>query len=96
MQNERFLELVQTATAQQVQKAIDEGADPDARNEQGRTPLMYAVAVNHDPEMIIALLKAGADATAKDGDGKTAFDYARRNNEMKGTDAYEKLRDAVR
>ena len=33
-------------------------------------------------------------AKAKDKDGKTALDYAKKNEALKGTDAYWKLNDA--
>jgi ankyrin repeat protein len=40
------------------------------------------------------LLKAGADAKAKDSQGKTAFDYAQDNEELKGTYTYQQLQKA--
>jgi ankyrin repeat protein len=60
----------------------------------GLTPLMHAVEENKNPEIIITLLKAGADAKMKDSDGKTAFDYAKKNENLKGTKAYWALNDA--
>jgi hypothetical protein len=39
-------------------------------------------------------LKAGADAKAKDHDGKTALDYAQVNAKLKGTDALKHLEEA--
>ena len=44
--------------------------------------------------MITTLLKAGADAKAKDNEGHTAFDYVQYNEKLKGTDAYQKLEEA--
>jgi ankyrin repeat protein len=46
------------------------------------------------PEVITVLLKAGGDAKAKNSDGKTAFDYAQKNANLKGTDAYRQLQEA--
>jgi hypothetical protein len=122
-----FFALAKTGTAQQIQAAIDQGADVNARSDGawtalmlaalynpnpeviatllkagadvkghnviGLTPLMFA-AVNQNPEVISTLLKAGADAKAKDRDGKTAFDYAQKNEKLKGTDAYRQLEEA--
>ncbi|MGA2381590.1 MAG: hypothetical protein ABSG85_20005 [Spirochaetia bacterium] len=51
---------------------------------------------NQKPEVITTLLKAGADAKAKDDDGKTAFDYAQSNDRLKGTDAFRRLQEASR
>ena len=42
------------------------------------------------------LLNAGADPKAISKEGKTALDYAQGNQKMKDSDAYRKLRDAVR
>jgi hypothetical protein len=39
------------------------------------------------------LLAKGADALAKDEDGKKAIDHAKRNDKLKDTKAYWKLHD---
>ena len=46
---------------------------------------MWAAGWNQHPEVIMTLLKAGADAKAKDKWGMTAFDYAQGNEKLKGT-----------
>ena len=83
-----FFQLAKSGTPEQVQAAIDKGSDVNARNKNGMTPLMFAVLFNttSNSEVITVLLKAGADAKAKDKLGKTALDYA-----MKGTNAYQRL-----
>jgi hypothetical protein len=55
---------------------------------------MYAADTNINPEIGVLLLKAGAEATAKDNDGRMAIDYARHNARWKGTDIYWVLNDA--
>jgi ankyrin repeat protein len=55
---------------------------------------MVAARYNQNPEVITTLLKAGADAKAKDSAGKTAFDYAKNNDRLEGTDAYSQLQEA--
>ena len=55
---------------------------------------MNAAARNRNSEIIIVLLKAGADAKVKDNKGKTAFEYAQNNAKLKGTDAYRQLEEA--
>ena len=57
-------------------------------------PRMYTADTNPNPEVITTLLKAGADAKAKNRDGKTAFDYAQKNEKLAGTKAYWALCDA--
>jgi len=55
---------------------------------------MGAAAFNRNPGMVTALLKAGADAKVKDNKGKTALDYAQKNEKLKGTDALRRLEEA--
>jgi len=51
-----------------------------AKDDQNRTPLLYAANENPNPDVIAALLKAGADLNAKDKHGKGALDLARAQN----------------
>jgi len=57
---------------------------------------MHAARYNSNPEMTSPLLKAGADAKAKDSSGQTALDYAKNNYSLKGTDALKQLEEASR
>jgi ankyrin repeat protein len=50
------------------------GADLNAPNDDGETPLMRAVMMG-DAELVEALVKAGANVNAADKSGKTALDY---------------------
>lgn len=51
------------------------GANPNAADFEGATPLMYA-AESATPEVLRALLAAGADLNAQDARGRTALMYA--------------------
>ena len=64
-----IFELVKTGTPQSVQGVIDKGADLNAQDNNGLTPLMYAAQKNQNPEMITALLNAGSDINARDKTG---------------------------
>lgn len=57
---------------------IAAGADINAANHQGVTPLMVH-AQAHRNDIFVQLLEAGADTALRDAQGKTAADYARRN-----------------
>jgi ankyrin repeat protein len=58
-----------------VKMLIDQGADPNVREQAGYTAL-HAAAQNGDIETIRALLLGGADLTLKSDDGKSAMDIA--------------------
>jgi Ankyrin repeats (3 copies)/Domain of unknown function (DUF6438) len=51
------------------------GADPNAVDFEGATPLMYAAEVG-TVELLRALLATGADVNAQDAEGRTALMYA--------------------
>jgi ankyrin repeat protein len=58
--------------AARIEALLAKGAAPDARDAEGRTPLMHA-ALRLAAE---ALLAAGARPDARDGDGRTALHHA--------------------
>ncbi len=58
-----------------AQTYLDYGANVEARDHWGRTPLMYAVA-NRVFEGVQLLLTNGANVNAKDNEGRTALFYA--------------------
>ena len=64
-----------------IQALIDYGADVNAMDISGMTPLMYAARYSTE-EIVKILLKAGADLNAKDKNGKTADDYVWDNSKI--------------
>lgn len=59
-----------------IEDALTYGANINAQNHQGQTPLM--LACRHDKNAdFITLLEHGADVNIKDKSGKTALDYAK-------------------
>ena len=62
-----------------VKTLIEEGGDPNIRNELGQTPLHWAVGGSHTG-VANALLKAGADPNAKDNDGLTPLHVVARKD----------------
>ena len=72
---------------------LEAGADVNAKDEDGWTPLLLAARDNTNPEVLKVLLEAGADAKAKDNAGKTALDHARENEKLKDTQALKLLEE---
>jgi ankyrin repeat protein len=58
---------------------------------RGFTPLMIAAAASTAPEIVTLLLEKGASALARDYDGYQAIDYAKGNENLKGTAVYQQL-----
>lgn len=77
-----------------VQMLIDAGADVNSISFDGNTVLMVAAYRSRNPEVVRAILDAGANATLVNQDSKRAFDRARRNPSIEGTDVYWQLNDA--
>src|SRR5439155_20612368 len=60
-----------------VAMLLDAGADVNAKDVRGMTPLMLASACDHtSPDVIRLLLSKGADVHAKSPEGETALDWA--------------------
>ena len=67
------------APPQMAAALIKAGADVNARDIRGMTPLMLAVATeDQNPARVTALLHGGANVAAKDATGSTALDWAAR------------------
>jgi len=67
------------------------GADVNAKAVDGWTALMSATAKNKNPQITKILIEAGADISAKDGKGKSAIDYAERNEALKKSAVFKEL-----
>lgn len=75
-----LLDIAQSATAAEVQQAVQSGANPNAVDSVGRTVLMLAAASNSDPAVISALVKGGAKVNARGPQGWTALMMAAYSN----------------
>lgn len=62
-----------------VQSFLAHGAQLNTVDRFGMTPLLYAASINHgDTTVMEKLIAAGADTTAKNKEGLTAFDLAKK------------------
>ena len=68
-------EFFERATAEDVAHCLASGADVEARDKYGFSPLHFA-ACRGSPDAIAALLAAGADTNARDESGKTPLHTA--------------------
>src|SRR6516164_1228036 len=71
---------IRNADAQAIRTLLDNGADVNARDPQGNTPLILA-SFYASPECVALLLEKGADANAVNQDGVTALIRAATNDE---------------
>jgi ankyrin repeat protein len=72
---------------------IDRGANVNVVDKQGMTPLLWAASMDFgDPAMIELLLKSGAKADARNKDGLTALDLARKYGHAEVIPALTKAR----
>ena len=80
-----------TTDAEKTKLLIDAGANIEARDKDGWTPLHKAANAGQ-AEAAIALLDSGADGKARTTDGKTPYDLA--PEKLNGTNALKRLRAA--
>lgn len=74
-----------------INMLISFGAN-DTPNNSGKTALILASMMNN-ADVVNALINAGADINARDNDGKSAYDYARENDKLTGTQVLRRLKN---
>jgi hypothetical protein len=70
-----LLAVARDGDTARVRALLGAGASPEAKDKDGRTPLMLAAGSGH-ADAVRALLEKGADPAARDKTGRTAFDWA--------------------
>ena len=73
--DDELLEAARKGDLIEVQTALEKGANPNAKNNNGRTPLHKAAQEGH-VEIVKMLLESGADPRIADNDGRIPLDYA--------------------
>lgn len=71
-----FIALQENSGLGEIEKQLKRGADVNALEEHGLTPLQYAAAKNMHVDIIKALIEAGSDVNAADSNGRTPLDYS--------------------
>ena len=71
--NRDLLDAIAGGGLQDVQRAVEAGADVNARDRHGQTALMHAVR-RADSEIVQYLVEHGADVAARSPGGRTALD----------------------
>lgn len=89
-----IIEAAQRGEDEMVLAMIDAGADVNAADDGGRTPLMLAAAGGH-VDTVFALLNSGADPAARDNARRSARDYALARNDEAGQTVAHILAGAV-
>jgi ankyrin repeat protein len=78
-----------------LEALIDAGADVNATDSNGFTPLIVGAVLADDPDIIATLIEAGADVDAESADGMKAADFAERNDALRGTAVHKRLRGSA-
>lgn len=84
--NQSLLAGVKQGELSAARAALEKGADKEAKNESGRTPLMLA-SLKGQEEMVKFLLERGADVNAKDPEGMTPLLWAAFGGNVKVVEA---------
>ena len=82
----------ESATVKQVRACLNAGRGPDELDRRGLTVLHRAARDTADPAVIEALLDAGANPRAFSSAGRLPWQFARKNDKIKGSDAFQRLR----
>ena len=73
--NEQLLKAIQRGDREAVLKLLEEGADINVGDAQGRTPVMIAT-YQHNTDMVRVLLQAGADVNIRDNNKENPLLHA--------------------
>ena len=82
----------ETATLDEVRACLSAGEDPNKSDTKGLTALHRAARETSDPAVIEALLDAGANPRAYSIAGRLPWQFARKNDKIKESDAWQRLR----
>jgi len=84
------------ASPETLDLLLTAGARINEQNNDGLSPLMIAAKYDREPELIIAIMKYGADLLAEDNAGKTVLDHLDTNKHLKDSPIRKTIKDAMR
>jgi ankyrin repeat protein len=87
--DEKLLAAAKAGKTAKVRDLIKAGASVNAKDDKGKTALMWA-ARNGRTKTVETLIDKGADVNAKDDEGMTALDWAKEYDYPKTIKALEK------
>lgn len=73
---------IEEANVQQISRLLENKADPNARDEQGMTPLLHVMYRGGSLDLIKRLLSAGADVNGVDESGNTPLIVGARDESL--------------
>ncbi|WP_264336588.1 ankyrin repeat domain-containing protein [Wolbachia endosymbiont (group B) of Chorthippus brunneus] len=79
--NEQLLAAVKDSDFNEVQGLVNRGANVNAKDKDGKTPLHYASQSIYSLDIVRYLISKGADIDVKNKDGKTPLDLATQEND---------------
>jgi ankyrin repeat protein len=77
---EKLIRAILAGLIRDIIAALEAGANPNARDPQGNTPLWLAALTQSNPEFIQTLLRHGADPNIPNMQGQTLIEWAAHNN----------------
>jgi superfamily II DNA or RNA helicase len=89
-----LFEACKRGDVKRVEELLDEGANPNARDERGRTPLHYAVLSGAE-KIVELLVSRKAEVNARDAEGKTPLHYAVQRGDLRTVERLIKARADV-
>ena len=95
MDDRKFLYICGWGTLDEVITALNDGANPNAKDIECITALMRAANYNNDSRIITALLEAGADIHARSIYNMTALDWASGRTPEKVNEKLAILKSAI-